>query len=36
VQQPTQFHLAINRKAADALELTIPSQLCIFADDAIE
>ena len=36
VEQPTRCHLTINRKTADALGLTIPSQLYIFADDVIE
>jgi putative tryptophan/tyrosine transport system substrate-binding protein len=36
VEQPTHFHLLINRKIADALGLTIPSQLYIFADEVIQ
>jgi putative ABC transport system substrate-binding protein len=36
VEQPTRFHLTINRKTADALGPTIPSQLYIFADEMIE
>src|SRR5262245_14795365 len=36
VELPTRYHLTINRKAADALGLTIPALLYIFADEVIE
>jgi putative ABC transport system substrate-binding protein len=36
VEQPTRFHLVINRKNADMLGVTIPALLYIFADDVIE
>jgi putative ABC transport system substrate-binding protein len=36
IEQPTKFDFVINRKTADALGITIPASLYIFADQVIE
>jgi len=36
IQQPTLFHLVINRTTANALGLTVPFQVYQFADEVIE
>ena len=36
IEQPTLFKLAINRKTAEALGITLPQQLYMFADEVID
>jgi putative ABC transport system substrate-binding protein len=36
IEQPTRFNFVFNRKTADALGLSLPAMLYIFADDVIE
>jgi putative ABC transport system substrate-binding protein len=36
VELPTRYHLTINRRTADALGITIPALLYIFAGEVIE
>jgi putative ABC transport system substrate-binding protein len=36
IQQPTKFELAVNRKTAKSLGLTIPASLLLQADQIVE
>ena len=36
IEQPARFNLVINRKTADALGVTIPARLYMFANEVIE
>jgi putative ABC transport system substrate-binding protein len=36
IEQPTLFKLVINRKTAEALGISLPQQLHMFADEVID
>jgi len=36
IEQPTRIHLVVSRKTAKALGLTMPSELLLRADEAID